>query len=51
MAGRVAKYAHKKGLTLKQSPVELKALNESEYNELVRPEQMLEPSDKSTMQV
>ena len=50
VAGEVAKHAHRSGLTLKQSAVELKALSEREYEELVRPELMLEPADKSTMQ-
>lgn len=49
-AGKVAKHAHKTGLTLKQSAVELNALSEDEFDRLVRPELMLEPADKETMQ-
>ena len=50
-SGAVAKHAHKTGKTLRQAAVELNALTEEEYDELVRPELMLEPADKSTMQV
>jgi fumarate hydratase class II len=45
MASKVAKNAHKKGLTLKQSAMELNALSEAEFDELVRPELMVGPSD------
>jgi fumarate hydratase, class II len=44
MASKVAKNAHRKGLTLKQSALELKALTEEEFDELVRPELMVGPS-------
>lgn len=43
MASKVAKNAHKKGLTLKESAMELKALTEEEFNTLVRPELMVGP--------
>ncbi|PHH63543.1 hypothetical protein CDD81_5730 [Ophiocordyceps australis] len=43
MASKVAKNAHKKGLTLKQSALELKALTEEEFDELVKPELMIGP--------
>ncbi|PHH67551.1 hypothetical protein CDD82_1369 [Ophiocordyceps australis] len=43
MASKVAKNAHKKGLTLKQSALELKALSEEEFDELVKPELMIGP--------
>lgn len=43
MASKVAKNAHKKGLTLKQSALELGALTEAEFDELVRPELMVGP--------
>ncbi|KAF3942383.1 hypothetical protein ABW19_dt0205731 [Dactylella cylindrospora] len=43
MASKVAKNAHKKGLTLKQSCLELQALTEEEFDELVRPELMIAP--------
>ncbi|KIV90730.1 fumarate hydratase, class II [Exophiala mesophila] len=46
MASKVAKNAHKKGLTLKQSAMELKALSEADFDKYVRPELMLEPKEK-----
>jgi fumarate hydratase class II len=45
MASKVAKNAHKKGLTLKESAMELKALSEAEFDELVKPELMIGPED------
>lgn len=45
MASKVAKNAHKKGLTLKESAMELKALSEEEFDTLVRPELMIGPED------
>lgn len=44
MASKVAKNAHKKGLTLKQSAMELKALTEEEFDALVKPELMIGPA-------
>ena len=44
MASKVAKNAHKKGLTLKQSAMELKALTEEEFDALVKPELMVGPA-------
>jgi fumarate hydratase class II len=44
MASKVAKNAHKKGLTLKQSALELNALTEEEFDTLVKPELMIQPS-------
>lgn len=43
MASKVAKNAHKKGLTLKQSAMELQALTEEEFDTLVKPELMVGP--------
>lgn len=43
MASKVAKNAHKKGLTLKQSAMELQALTEEEFDSLVKPELMVTP--------
>ncbi|ODV61566.1 class II fumarate hydratase [Ascoidea rubescens DSM 1968] len=43
MASKVAKNAHKKGITLKESALELKALSEEEFDEWVRPEKMIGP--------
>lgn len=45
MASKVAKNAHKKGLTLKASTLELGVLTEAEFDELVRPELMIAPKD------
>ena len=46
MASKVAKNAHKKGLTLKESAMELKALSEEDFDSHVRPELMLSPKEK-----
>lgn len=46
MASKVAKNAHKKGLTLKQSAMELKALSEQDFDKYVRPELMINPAEK-----
>lgn len=45
MASKVAKNAHKKGLTLKESALELNALTEEEFDHYVRPELMIGPKD------
>lgn len=45
MASKVAKNAHKNGLTLKQSALDLKALSEEEFDKLVRPELMIAPEE------
>lgn len=45
MASKVAKNAHKKGLTLKESTLELGALTSEEFDEWVRPEKMIGPKD------
>lgn len=45
MASKVAKNAHKKGITLKQSTLDLKALTEEEFEKYVRPELMLAPKE------
>ncbi|KAI5299837.1 fumarase fum1 [Ascosphaera atra] len=46
MASKVAKNAHKKNLTLKQSAMELKALSEEDFDKYVRPELMIKPKEK-----
>lgn len=43
MASKVAKNAHKKGITLKASAIELGALTEEEFDEWVVPEEMIGP--------
>ena len=50
IASKVAKHAHKNGLTLKASAIELQALSESDFDRLVRPELMISPSDISESQ-
>jgi fumarate hydratase class II len=44
MASKVAKNAHKKGLTLKESAMELNALTSEEFDTLVKPELMVGPA-------
>lgn len=46
MASKVAKNAHKKGTTLKQSALELNALSEADFDRIVRPELMVHPKEK-----
>ena len=46
MASKVAKNAHKKGLTLKESAMELEALSSEEFDRIVKPELMLAPKEK-----
>lgn len=43
-AAKIAKNAHKKGITLKESALELKVLNEQQFNEWVKPENMISPT-------
>lgn len=42
-AAKIAKNAHKKGLTLKQSALELGYLTEEQFAKWVKPEEMLGP--------
>jgi fumarate hydratase class II len=44
-AAKVAKKAHKEGTTLKQAAMDLGLLTSEEFDQWVRPEQMLGPSD------
>ena len=44
-ASKVAKNAHHKGITLKESAMELKALSEEDFDKFVRPELMLNPKE------
>lgn len=44
-ASKVAKNAHKKGLTLKESCLELNILSSEEFDQWVRPEKMIGPKD------
>lgn len=43
-AAEIAKNAHKKGITLKESALELAYLTEEQFNEWVRPETMVKPN-------
>jgi fumarate hydratase class II len=43
-AAKIAKYAHKKGSTLKEAAIELKLLTAEEFDAEVRPERMVGPS-------
>ncbi|CAK4033455.1 Fumarate hydratase, mitochondrial [Lecanosticta acicola] len=45
MASKVAKNAHKKGCTLKESAMELEALSSDKFDEIVRPELMISPKE------
>ncbi|MBR31368.1 MAG: fumarate hydratase, class II [Spirochaetaceae bacterium] len=44
-AAKIAKNAHQKGITLKESALELGILDEKQFDEMVRPELMIGPSD------
>jgi fumarate hydratase, class II len=46
MASKVAKNAHKKGITLRESATELNALSEADFDKYVRPELMINPKEK-----
>ncbi len=45
-AAAVAKKAYKEGTTLKQAAMELGYVTEQQFDEYVRPEKMLGPSDR-----
>lgn len=45
-AAKIAKNAHKKGISLKESAIELGILTEEEFDEKVKPENMLGPNVK-----
>ncbi len=45
MASKVAKNAHKKGITFKESTMELKAILEEDFDKYIRPELILEPTE------
>jgi fumarate hydratase class II len=44
-AAKVAKKAHREGTTLKEAALSLELLTEEQFNEWVRPEEMLKPSE------
>jgi fumarate hydratase class II len=43
-AAKIAKNAHKKGTTLKESALELNVLTEQQFKDWVKPENMLHPT-------
>lgn len=43
-AAKIAKFAHKEGLTLKEAAVQLKLLTEEQFDEMVKPENMVKPN-------
>jgi len=44
-AASIAKLAHKEGLTLKEAAIKSNLLTEEQFDQLVRPEQMIHPSE------
>jgi len=46
-AARVAKTAHREGITLREAAIALGILTAEEFDRLVRPEAMIDPSDPS----
>ena len=40
-AAKIAKFAHQKGLTLKQSALELNLISAEEFDRIIKPEEML----------
>jgi len=44
-AAKIAKNAHKKGLTLRESALELELLTDQQFDEWVRPELMIGPKE------
>lgn len=44
-AAKCAKNAHKKGITLKESALELGILTEQQFHDWIKPEEMIGPSD------
>lgn len=44
-ASKTAKNAHKKGITLKESALELKTISEEDFDKHVRPELMIAPKE------
>jgi fumarate hydratase class II len=46
-AAKIAKYAHKHGITLKEAALELKLVTSEQFDQWVRPEDMLGPKKKN----
>jgi fumarate hydratase, class II len=45
-AAQIAKYAHKHEMTLKEAALKLEILDEKQFDEYVRPENMIAPTKK-----
>lgn len=45
-AAKCAKNAHKKGITLKESALELGVLTEQQFNDWIKPAEMIGPSEE-----
>lgn len=45
-AAKIAKYAHKNNLTLKEAAIKLDLLNEQQIDDYIKPEMMISPSKK-----
>ncbi|MDR4226466.1 class II fumarate hydratase [Bacillus mojavensis] len=43
-AAKIAKFAHKEGLTLKEAAVQIELLTEEQFDEMVKPEDMVKPN-------
>ncbi|MEC1646685.1 class II fumarate hydratase [Bacillus halotolerans] len=43
-AAKIAKFAHKEGLTLKEAAVQLELLTEEQFDEMVKPDDMVKPN-------
>ena len=48
-AGKVAKLAHKQGISLREAALELRVMSGEDFDQAVRPELMIEPSDLSSI--
>lgn len=44
-AAKIAKHAHKAGLTLKEAALQSGLLTEEQFDEIVDPKQMIEPKE------
>lgn len=43
-SAKIAKFAHKEGLTLKEAAVQLELLMKEQFDEMVKPENMVKPN-------
>ena len=44
-AAQIAKYGHKKGITLKEAALELNLLTEEQFDKYIKPEKMISPEE------